>query len=200
MSSAFHPAITENKPRFARALALTVASALCRELKPHCERLVVAGSLRRRKETVGDIEILYIPKTAPGARTDMFAAPDEIDCTSAFLDKLIERGIITKRLNKDNHATWGPKNKLARHFPSLIPVDFFTATEANWYNYLVCRTGGMESNIRIAEAAQAKGWKWNPYGPGFTDDHGDIVPSTTERQAFELVGLPYLEPWERNNA
>ena len=40
----------------------------------------------------------------------------------------------------------------------------------------------------------------NPYGAGFTDGHGNLVPVTSERDVFELVGLKYLEPWERNGS
>lgn len=36
---------------------------------------------------------------------------------------------------------YGSKNKLMRHRASGIPVDLFSATTANWFNYLVCRTG-----------------------------------------------------------
>jgi DNA polymerase/3'-5' exonuclease PolX len=79
-------------------------------------------------------------------------------------------------------------------------VDLFTATRENFFNYLVCRTGGEESNIRVASAAIARGWKWNPYGNGFSrvvglgSEHHDV---TSEREVFEFVGLPYLEPWKR---
>lgn len=53
------------------------------------------------------------------------------------------------------------------------------------------------ANTQIASAAQSKGWKWNPYGPGFTDNHGEIVRVTSEHDVFRLAGLPYREPWER---
>jgi DNA polymerase/3'-5' exonuclease PolX len=64
----------------------------------------------------------------------------------------------------------------------------------------VCRTGPGESNVAIASAAQTKGWKWNPYGAGFsrqigltTEQHG----VTSEREVFEFVGMAFKEPWER---
>lgn len=50
---------------------------------------------------------------------------------------------------------WGEKNKLAVHVRTGIPVDFFAATEANWWNYLVCRTGGEQNNIAIASHLSA---------------------------------------------
>lgn len=191
-----------DKPKYPRAEAVAVAKALCDVLKPHCERLIVAGSLRRRRAEVGDVEILYIPKLrsveVPSA--DLFAPPrtalvDEVD---AQLDWLLENGVIRQRKNVNGSVTWGEKNKLAVH-SSGIPVDYFAATEASWFNYLVCRTGGAELNTRIAALAKRKGWQWNPYQSGFTkvisiEEHFNVK---SERDVFEFVGLRYLEPWER---
>ncbi|MEQ1842767.1 MAG: DNA polymerase III, partial [Verrucomicrobiales bacterium] len=59
-----------------------------------------------------------------------------------------------------------------------------------------CRTGPGSSNIRIAEAARARGMKWNPYGCGFTHGAKTIV-MTSEREVFTTVGLPYLAPEDR---
>ena len=84
-----------------------------------------------------------------------------------------------------------------RHVPSGIPVDLFATTEACWFNYLVCRTGGADNNLAICFAAQRAGWKWTPYGPGFTRGSGEVHLVRSEREVFEFVGLPYLEPEQR---
>ena len=42
--------------------AILIAEKVKAELAPHCERIEIAGSLRRKKEFVGDIEIVAIPK------------------------------------------------------------------------------------------------------------------------------------------
>jgi DNA polymerase/3'-5' exonuclease PolX len=78
-----------------------------------------------------------------------------------------------------------------------MPVDFFATIDTSWYNYLVCRTGSKESNMRIAQAAQDKGWRWNPYGAGFSGPNGQTHQVTDERDVFEFVGLPYRDPWDR---
>jgi DNA polymerase/3'-5' exonuclease PolX len=182
------------KVKYPRAEALKVAKELC-ELQRLCERLVCAGSLRRRKLEVGDVEILFIPKftTVPDGLFDS----KQLNLVDVALEEMLKEGILAKRKNVNGSMMWGEKNKLAVHVASGIPVDFFAATEENWFNYLVCRTGGAENNRQIAVAANAKGWKWNPYGTGFTDERGQIVPVFSEREVFELVGLPYKEPWER---
>lgn len=183
-----------SKTKYPRSAALAVAKELC-DLQRLCDRLICAGSLRRRKLEVGDVEILYIPKfaTVPDGLFDQ----KRVSLVDVALDEMLKAGIIAKRRNVNGSEMWGEKNKLAVHVASGIPVDFFATTEASWFNYLVCRTGGAENNRQIAMAANNKGWTWNPYGGGFTDEHGQIVPVKSEQDVFVLVGLPYREPWER---
>jgi len=185
--------------RWPRAEAVAVARHVCRQLAPVCTRLIVAGSLRRRRAEVGDVEILYIPKFQT-EQADMFATT-QANLVDRVLGGMLASGEFAKRPNCNGGFAWGEKNKLALH-RSGIPVDLFTASESNWWNYLVCRTGGAESNIRIAQAAIQRGWKWNPYGDGFSRGGALAGPAEShtvhsEREVFEFVGLPYLEPWQR---
>lgn len=180
------------KPKFPRAIALSAARELCGGLKTACDRLIVAGSLRRNKAAVGDIEIVFIPKMET-VQTDLITV-GQLPATDKALLNLIGWGIIKKRLNKMGSETWGEQNKYAVHVATGVPVDFFRARESNWWNYLVCRTGSAESNMKIATAALAKGWQWHPTGKGFCDERGEVVSVNSEREVFELVGLPYREP------
>jgi len=183
------------KQKYPRAEALKVAKQMCVSLADVSMRLIVAGSLRRRKMEVGDVEILFVPKLV--TQTVDFFTSTSVSAVDLMLEDLLRKGIIAQRRNVAGSIMWGAKNKFAVHVASGIPVDFFAATDANWFNYLVCRTGGAESNTAIASAAKAKGWQWNPYGVGFTDDHGCTVAVTSEQDVFRHAGLPYREPWER---
>lgn len=182
--------------RWPRSDALEVARELLPRLKSVCSKIVVAGSLRRMSEEVGDVEIVFIPRTE-SAKDDLFS-PGETDLAAVEIDKMVSEGIIERRVMAGGNTSWGAKNKLARHRASKIPVDFFMATEENWFNYLVCRTGPSTSNIRIASEAGDFGLKWNPYGPGFTRlSDGRVMPMASERQVFESVGMKFLEPKDR---
>lgn len=188
-----------DKKRWPRAQALDVARELCAALKPVCERLIVAGSLRRMKEDVGDVEILFVPRFEQ-RMVDMFES-GQFNLAEEVIQRLLDGGVLAKRPSATGGFAWGEKNKLALHRGGM-PVDLFTATTGNWWNYLVCRTGPADSNTRIAMAAQAKGWKWNPYGVGFSrggalaGDHETHVV-TSEEDVFTFVGLPFLEPKDR---
>lgn len=190
------------KVRYARADAIAVARELCALLKPFTHRLIVAGSLRRRKQFVGDVEILYIPKLEPRRRlrqVDAFAPPtvEVVNLADVLLDSLVSRAVILQRKSVTGSISWGGKNKYATDVATGIPVDFFAATTDNWWNYLVCRTGGATNNTLIATAAQDRGLQWHPYAHGFTNRAGRWLRVRSERAVFAIAGLPYLEPWER---
>lgn len=192
-----------DKRKFPRSVALDVARELLGVIAPHAERVIVAGSLRRKKPEVGDVEIIFIPKiVVQQDPTQLFAVPLKLNCTvTAIEGLLVGGGVLAKRENVKGCEMWGEKNKLAVHVASGIPVDLFAATEENWWNYVVCRTGGAESNVAICNAAIRKGWKWNPYGEGFSRAKGlgrESHAIGSEREVFEFVGLDYLEPWERS--
>ena len=189
------------KIKYPRAAAIAVAKELCDVLSPVCERLIVAGSLRRLKPSVGDVEILFVPRFETRCYDLIESRP--FNLTEQAIAGLLCGGILDKRKSSNGTVAWGQKNKLAVHVESGIPVDLFSAGNENWWNYLVCRTGPAESNMRICNAAIAKGWKWTPYGPGFTKAGGGLSPGETyavssERDVFDFVGLPYLEPSQRH--
>ena len=193
------PTATPAKPgkvTFVRAVAIGVARELCEALKPHCERLIVAGSLRRGKAQVKDVEILYIPKRGLGRDGELFERP--VNHADAAIQDLLRRFVLRKRLTVKAAETYGEKNKLLLHVLSGVPVDLFEATPENWFNYLVCRTGPTRSNTLIAQCAQESGYKWNPYGCGFTRlSDGEQIPMGSEEAVFRFVGLPYRVPEKR---
>jgi len=165
--------------------ALQVAEALKARLAVFCERIEIAGSLRRRRPDVGDIELLVIPRSQ-----------GNLDLLGGAVMRLVFDGVLEYRRNKKGSPMYGPQNKFLLHVASGIAVDIFSTTEESWSMALVIRTGPKESNIAIATAAKRKGWRLKAYGDGFDTPNGHIRCST-EREVFELVGLPYLEPWER---
>lgn len=186
------------KTTYSYQQALDVARDLVRRLAGSTDRIEIAGSLRRQKPRVSDIELLYIPKyERRQTPEDMFLVADVNLATEAILE-LIRGGILAKRLNKLGRETFGTVNQLCVHVPTGIPVDLFAANLGSWENYLVCRTGPAELNTRIATLAKAKGWRWNPYGLGFMRlDGGENYPVHAERDVFDFVGLPYLPPETR---
>ena len=124
-------------------------------LEDVCDRIEVAGSIRRRRQFVGDIEILCIPKTGG---LDLFGEPVEGD---SALDRccleLLDQGLIEYRLNVDGVKMYGPLNKYVRHVGSGIPVDIFTTAADRWGMALLVRTGPREFNQSVMYEFQRLG-------------------------------------------
>lgn len=168
-------------------------------LNPHCIRCKVAGSLRRGKRFVSDIELLFIPKT-DAIRQSLFAEdePAKLDRAEIFINELLARGVINKRASIRNSFCWGAQNKLAIHTASRIPIDFFATTELFWWMALVVKTGGKQNNINLAQAAIARGWRLEAYSSGFRSMRGlGYHDATSEADVYKFVGLPYLNPQNR---
>lgn len=192
------------KKRWPLDEATKLALGFVAVLEPLCDRVCIAGSIRREKPDVGDIEILYIPKTStrqvPG---DMFAS-ETVNLVDAWLQDKMKEGLLAKRPSVIGNFSYGPKIKLMWYTPTGIPIDFFSTPEESWWNYLVCRTGSADTNKRIAERAQGMGQTWKPYSPGFLrrvevegPEQFEIEPMHSEKEVFAWVGLPYLEPKDR---
>jgi len=167
--------------------AKAIAEKIKALLAPSCERITVAGSIRRQKPDVGDIELLVIPRYVAGA-----------DMLDAKIQTLIQLDVLDYRLNKWGSRVYGPKNKLLRHVESGIGVDIFSTTAECWPVALVVRTGGKISNMEIATRALERGLRFHAYGRGFTRADGSELICQSEADVFRAVGLAYREPWERN--
>ena len=190
------------KIKHPRAEALKVARELTAALRPLCEpgRFIFAGSLRRRKPEVGDIEVVYVPRSEQQPDPDdLLGNPIATNLVDRKLNEWLRAGVLTKRVGAQGGKAWGASNKLAVHLASGIGIDFFQADERNFWTLLVCRTGSAEMNTRICNAAIARGQTWNMYR-GFEDRvTGELlfVPES-EKALFAHVRLAYLEPWERS--
>jgi len=186
--------MTERK-KYPHAAALAVAIELQAVLSPACERIVIAGSLRRRKPMVGDIELLYVSKVE--TRPDGLFSSIEVDLCEEAIAGLLARQIILQRPNVNGGFSWGRQNKLAYHVASGIPVDLFRTTPAAWWVALVIRTGSKETNLRLTTGAQKRGASLMAYGVGVKWSNGEITPAGSEQDVFQLCDVPYLEPEKR---
>ena len=173
------------KEKWKADIAWGIARDLRTKLFSSCWRIEVAGSLRRRKEYVGDIELLCIPR---------YDGP--VDLLDRSVRELMYKGVLETRKDKRGRMIYGKQNKLLRH-SSGIGVDIFSTTDECWVVALVVRTGGFKTNIHIASRAKDLGLRFHAYGKGFTGADGQPIVCHTEEDVFKTVGLAYKEPWER---
>lgn len=186
--------------------ARQVAEDLRARLSPACERVEIAGSIRRKKPWVKDIELLCIPKVERTVNL-LGETANELNHLERLLDwllicdyrmgsKLISGGLLRKRPNKAGSFTYGPRNKLLVHDPTGIAVDVFTTDERNWGMALLVRTGGAEFNKRVMSRFRKLGMRGHAYG-GVTDQEGNEIDCPDEETVFRLLGWAWIPPERR---
>lgn len=160
--------VTEAR-RFKLAVASQYADALAAYLQKvkGVGQVVVAGSFRRMKETVGDLDILVT--AGPGSPImERFAAYDEV---KTVLSSGITRSSVVLR--------------------SGLQVDLRRVNEESYGAALQYFTGSKAHNIAIRRLAQERGLKINEYG---VFKGKKRITGETEEAVYRAVGLPYISP------
>jgi hypothetical protein len=179
-----------------------VAQKVVAAFAPYCERIEVAGSLRRGKAEVGDIEIVAIPRMEERVvRQATLLDPAQTAPHSALwgcLDGWLAEGRICHTPSK----AWGD---LYRRFlftsakGETYQVDVFTCTTENWGNTFLIRTGSGDFS-QFMVTPQSKGGALPDgfaHSGGWLYQHGRPVPVREEAEWFALCGLPFVPPAQR---
>lgn len=166
------------RARMAGRLPIGIALPLAEEIRMAleksglCGKVAIAGSLRRRKETVGDIDILAT-SAHPEKVMDLFCALPQVARVTA------------KGATK---ATVFLKSGIDADLRVVAPDVFGAAL-----HYF---TGSKDHNVRIRKLGIRKGLTISEYGVyrGTAKRKGSLLAAETEEDVYRAVGLPYIEP------
>lgn len=152
--------------------AKKIADKIIALLEPMKEVLKIssAGSLRRKKNTIGDIDILVASRKG-----------------EAVIDKFVTMKDVARVLAK------GP-TKAAVVLKSGIQVDLRVLDPSSWGAGLFYFTGSKGYAIQMRKEAIKKGYKLNEYG---LYDKDILVAGKTEQEICKKLGVKYLEPEDR---
>jgi len=189
--------MTGGKRRWPLEVAQGIADRLAARLQPCCWRIQVAGSTRRRRPTVGDIELLCIPRVEK-YRNLLGEETGTLDLLDCELQGWLLAGYLDYRRNRNGQRIgYGPLNKYLTHVPTGMPVDVFCTTGENWGMALLVRTGPAAFNVKVMSRLRVLGMRGHAYG-GITDADGKEVSCPDEETVFRHLGWPYLQPEERS--
>lgn len=162
--------------------AQAIAERVKAELLPFIERAEIAGSVRRKRPEVNDIEMVVIPKTIPGGLFKDIAIRDP-----GFVSTVGQWFAI-----KGN--AWDGKYTQVV-LPDGINLDLFIATPDNFGLLLAIRTGSADYSHQVL----ARGWSRLGYESkgGVLWKDGKPTYIREERALFDLLGIPWLEPEKR---
>ncbi len=170
-----------NSSRFridkARDQATTIANMIL--AFPGIETVTPAGSLRRGRETVGDLDLLA---TGPACEADVVEAAVEHVATLPLIDKLMARG--------QNKVTFTLRNNLQ--------VDVRLLPRKSYGAALQYFTGSKHHNVALRQRAIKQGLTLSEYALLRLEDNV-VVASETEAEIYNALGLDYIPPELREN-
>ena len=164
--------LKSGKERHPLGIALGVANEIVSSLKElkEVDRISPAGSLRRRKETIRDIDILV---TAKGSK-------------QVIMDRFVNLPVVKDVLAKGD-------TKGSVRITEGIQVDLRIVEPDSYGSALAYFTGSKEHNIRLREIAKTKGLKINEYGI-FREKDGKKLGGKEEQDIYSILELPYIPP------
>jgi len=171
------------KAKIPLAEAEEIASRMVEKLMPYCQRIEIAGSIRRRKAEVGDIEIVAEPKMI----RDLFGVPVLQAIPAESLGLVVKNGDRYKQVL----------------LPEKIYLDLFIVLPpAQWGVILAIRTGSAEFSHKLVSHP--------PYGYLPKDyivkdgairkaETNEVIPTPEERDVFALCRMEWINPERRND-
>ena len=164
--------------------AADIVGRMERALKsaPGVKSVVPAGSFRRRRETVADIDMLVETDSPQDAIAKLERAP--------FVEQVGGHGGRTGSQRTTVQLMRGPQ------------VDVMTMPVGKTGTYLVHFTGSAEHNVRLRAIARDRGWSLSEHGFARLNDDGDVATGddgevrsfATEEEVYGFLGLPFIPP------
>ncbi|MCX7589320.1 MAG: DNA polymerase/3'-5' exonuclease PolX [Patescibacteria group bacterium] len=171
----------KNKGRFILGFIMPLVKQIEANLKnlPEIKNVDVCGSIRRRKETIGDIDILVSLKNENNQK--------DIKKVMSFFTTMPEVEYV--------YAKGDTKSSIRLSIG--IDVDLRIIPQKSYGAALNYFTGSKDHNIALRQIALKKGYKLNEYG--LFDKNGRQVAGNTEKELYEFLGLQYIPPEMREN-
>lgn len=163
-----------SKGRFLLGEILPIANEVLKQLQrlPEVERLNTAGSLRRMKETIGDVDFLVI-STNPARVMDFFVSLP---------------GVV---------KVWGKgATKSSVHLQEGFDMDIRVIPPESYGAALQYFTGSKDHNIALRKIAIDKGFKLSEYG---LFQGPQMIAAETEEEVYAKLGMPWIPPELREN-
>lgn len=179
------------------------------ELRPTCSKIKIAGSIRRSKPVIRDIEIVCLPNTNVVTQTNMFGDSIEYNMRNVQFVALVNGlGRIVKGKPIDGRY-------VQVELPDAIYLDIFIPVPEDYYRMLAIRTGSVEYvKHSVAAAWVRQGWVGTDKGLRRKEECVSATTTTnkhiykvidentaqkppvweSEKEFFDFIKIPYIDP------
>lgn len=175
------------------------ADELVALLRPYCHRVEVAGSIRRGKPQVKDIELVCEP-IARAMAHDLWGNPvsDHVELYG-FLEAQRCAGVLEPRLDRNGRPAIGERYQ--RLVYRGVALDLFICRPPAQFGLLyVIRTGPAEFSHRLVTQRRFGGLLpdgWHVRDGALHDADGNVIETPDEGDVFRVLGLDWIPPHER---
>jgi DNA polymerase/3'-5' exonuclease PolX len=180
------------------AQAQAYAAKLVEWLSPHCERIEIAGSIRRQRPQCNDVDLVVIPKLT--RYKDLLGS---VTATQNHAWLFISNYVANYRAehpeNKHVRITAGHDDGCKQMTVMLTKcqLDVWFAETENFGTRFLFRTGSKEHNIWLCGRASERYLDWEPYKGLRKIGSGEHLPATTEAEIYGALGLEPIDPKNR---
>ncbi|HXI16215.1 MAG TPA: hypothetical protein VNM48_07575 [Chloroflexota bacterium] len=189
------------KQRVPLAEAEAIAQELVGRLALACSRLEIAGSIRRRRPDVGDIELVAVPRRDAPVITDLFGTRHDgppVNLLDALCLELLIKNELRDRPDKNGRPAFGERYKRLSY--KGVGLDLFSVFEPAQFGVIyTIRTGSAEFSQRLVTPRLMGGWL--PVGMSVKDgalwDRGRLIETQEEVEFFRAIGAEFLPPERR---
>lgn len=162
------------------ATVLLTAERIVTALRPFCHRIEIAGSLRRQRPMVGDIEIVCLPKRPVNLFDEPLPGKTELDLFLEERVKLVKNGAKYKQFSYAGRQ-----------------VDLFLPSPETWGEVFLIRTGSHEFNLWLVQTiCPARGVRFDG---GRVYRSGVLLETREEIDVLNALELPWIEPSFRDD-
>jgi DNA polymerase/3'-5' exonuclease PolX len=188
--------------RVSLATAEAIAQQLVATLGLGCERIEVAGSIRRRMPDVGDIELVAVPRIHTETHRDgLFEERTvEVDDLQVVVESLLIDGTLAQHPTDPKR---GPRYSKLLHVASGLQLDLFSARAHTQGLILAIRTGPANYSRFLVTEARNRGHHVAEgelhVGAGGCSPYAkcEVVPTPEEADVFRVLGLFHPIPEQR---
>ncbi|HEY1918762.1 MAG TPA: DNA polymerase/3'-5' exonuclease PolX [Streptosporangiaceae bacterium] len=176
--------LTQASERVLLSVGLETAEEMVAALSavPGCVRCTYAGSARRMRETVGDVDILATVRSKPGAQPEPSAALMNAFTALPGVAEVIASGDTKTSIRTERG----------------LQVDLRVVSEDCWGAALQYFTGSQAHNVRTREIAVRRKLKLSEYGL-FAVESGELIVSRTEEEIYQALGMSWVPPTLRED-
>lgn len=166
--------------------AYEIALKYWKQFRPVCEIVKIAGSIRRHKPEVGDIELVCMPKMKVQQNIGLFNTEEIIVHDPQFVAFVNS----FKRTKGDGNSKYSQLM-----LDEGIKLDLFMANRSNFGLIHLIRTGSADYCKHIMTELHERGFVSD--GGFLLDSAGNFIPVPTEIDFYKITGIQFIKPEDR---